>query len=121
VWDAIEESGLPLSFHAGAYKVFVGNGSMGANLTANLCPYRNLFGALGVLRCARPPSGSSSVVFHEGGGAWVAQTLTDMEYIVATFGTCPQPQAEQAPVRILEEAVLCLVHGGSESPCVRWM
>ena len=36
VWDAIEESGLPLSFHAGAYKYFVGNGSMGANLTANL-------------------------------------------------------------------------------------
>ena len=96
VWAAIEEAGLPLSFHAGAYKVFVGNGSMGANLTANLCPYRNLFGAL-VFSGALDRHPGLRVVFHEGGAAWVAQALTDMEYIVATFGTVLSPKLSKRP------------------------
>ena len=96
VWAAIEESGLPLSFHAGAYKVFVGNGSMGANLTANLCPYRNLFGAL-VFSGALDRHPGLKVVFHEGGATWVAQALSDMEFIVATFGTVLKPKLSKKP------------------------
>ncbi|HXC37730.1 MAG TPA: amidohydrolase family protein [Burkholderiales bacterium] len=96
VWAAIEESGLPLSFHAGAYKHFVGNGSMGANLTANLCPYRNLFGAL-VFSGALDRHPGLKVVFHEGGAAWVAQALVDMDYIVAAFGTRLSPKLGKRP------------------------
>lgn len=96
VWAAIEESGLPLSFHAGAYKVFGGNGSMGANLTANLCPYRNLLGAL-IFSGALDRHPNLKVVFHEGGAAWVAQTLNDMDYIVATFGKQLSPKLSKRP------------------------
>lgn len=96
VWAAIEESGLPLSFHAGAYKHFVGNGATGANLTANLCPYRNLFGAL-VFSGALDRHPGLKVVFHEGGAAWVAQALNDMEYICATFGTVLKPKLGKRP------------------------
>lgn len=96
VWKAIADSGIPLSFHAGVYPHFVGNGSLGANLTANLCPYRNLLGALtfsGVFD--RHPE--LKVVFHEGGGAWVAQTLVDMDYIVRSFGDSLKPKLGLKP------------------------
>ncbi|HEY6869892.1 MAG TPA: amidohydrolase family protein [Novosphingobium sp.] len=96
VWAAIEESGMPLSFHAGAYPYFVGNGATGANLTANLCPYRNLLGAL-VFSGALDRHPALKVVFHEGGGTWVAQTLTDMDYIVRTFGTQLRPKLGLMP------------------------
>lgn len=96
LWAAIEESGLPLSFHAGAYPHFFGNGSLGANLTANLCPYRNLLGAL-IFSGALDLHPELKVVFHEGGGAWVAQALNDMDYIVSTFGTRLKPKLSMAP------------------------
>ncbi len=96
VWKAIAESGIPLSFHAGVYPHFSGNGSLGANLTANLCPYRNLLGAL-VFSGALDRHPDLKVVFHEGGGAWVAQTLVDMDYIVATFGTKLSPKLGLKP------------------------
>lgn len=96
VWTAIEESGMPLSFHAGAYPYFFGNGSMGANLTANLCPYRNLFGAI-VFSGALDVAPELKIVFHEGGGAWLAQALNDMDYIVATFGTRLKPKLSMKP------------------------
>lgn len=96
LWKAIEDSGMPLSFHAGAYPYFVGNGAVGANLTANLCPYRNLFGAL-VFSGALDAHPGLKVVFHEGGGAWVAQALTDVDYIVATFGTQLKPKLALRP------------------------
>ena len=96
LWAAIEEAGLPLSFHAGAYPHFVGNGSLGANLTANLCPYRNLLGAL-TFSGALDRHPNMKVVFHEGGAAWVAQTLVDMDYIVATFGRQLNPKLSLKP------------------------
>lgn len=96
LWAAIEESGMPLSFHAGAYPFFFGNGSMGANITANLCPYRNLLGAL-VFSGALDLHPELKIVFHEGGGAWVAQALNDMDYVVATFGSKLKPKLGMMP------------------------
>lgn len=96
LWSAIEASGMPLSFHAGAYPHFVGNGSLGANLTANLCPYRNLLGAL-VFSGALDLHPQLKIVFHEGGGAWAAQALTDMDFIVANFGPRLKPKLGLKP------------------------
>jgi len=96
VWAAIEASGMPLSFHAGAYPHFAGNGSLGANLTANLCPYRNLLGAL-VFSGALDVHPGLKVVFHEGGGAWAAQTIVDMDFIVANFGRQLRPRLALKP------------------------
>jgi len=96
LWKAIEASGMPLSFHAGLYTFFQGNGSTGANLTANLCPYRNLFGAL-AFSGALELHPDLKIVFHEGGGAWVAQTLSDVDYIAATFSTQLKPKLSMRP------------------------
>jgi len=96
LWEAIQESGLPLSFHVGAYIEFVGNGSMGANIARNLAPYRPLLGQLmfsGVFD--RYPD--LKVVFTEGGFQWVGQALVDMDYIARTYGALLQPKLAHLP------------------------
>ncbi|MGE0387285.1 MAG: amidohydrolase family protein [Gammaproteobacteria bacterium] len=96
MWAAIEESGLPLSFHVGAYIEFVGNGSLGANLTRNLGPYRGLLGQLtfaGVFD--RHPN--LKVIFTEGGIGWLGQTLADMDKIAEDYYTELDPKLSLAP------------------------
>lgn len=99
LWKAIEASGMPLSFHAGAYPVFFGNGSVGANIGANLCPYRNLFSAL-VFSGALDNHPELKVVFHEGGATWAAQAMTDMDYVVATYSSQLKPKLSARPSEI---------------------
>ncbi|MEJ0045188.1 MAG: amidohydrolase family protein [Rhodospirillales bacterium] len=65
LWSAIEESGIPVMFHIGAYMEFRGAGATGANLTKNLGPHRPLWALLafsGILE--RHPG--LKVVFCEG-------------------------------------------------------
>jgi len=96
LWAAIEESGIPLMFHVGAYVEFVGNGSVGANITRNLAPYRGLLGQLtfsGVFD--RHPE--LKVVFCEGGATWVAQAIADMDYIVQTYHSQLKPKLGLMP------------------------
>jgi predicted TIM-barrel fold metal-dependent hydrolase len=96
LFSAVEESGLPLSFHITATTEYVGTGSLGANLTRNLGPYRPLLGQLtfgGVFE--RHPD--LRVVFTEGGASWAAQTLTDMDYIYRTYNEQLKPRLTHKP------------------------
>lgn len=96
LWSAIEESGLPLSFHVGAYIQFSGNGSLGANLSYNLGPYRPLLGQLmfaGVFD--RHPE--LRVIFTEGGIGWVGQTISDMDKVAEDYYTELRPRLGHPP------------------------
>lgn len=96
LWTAIEEAGIPLQFHVGAYAHWFGNGSMGANIATNLAPYRTLLCGLtfsGVFD--RHPN--LKVVFTEGGAAWAAQTLSDMDYIAQVYGPLLRPKLGLKP------------------------
>jgi len=96
LWEAIEESGIPLSFHVGAILEFSGNGAMGANVSRNMAPFRPLLGQLmfaGVFE--RHPK--LNVVFTEGGAGWVPHTLFDMDKIARYYYTELNPKLEELP------------------------
>jgi predicted TIM-barrel fold metal-dependent hydrolase len=96
VWIAIVESGIPLSFHVTAFQEFHGHGSLGANLTRNLSPFRPLLGQLifsGVLE--RHPN--LTVTFAEGGASWVADALYSMDRICRAYHTILRPQLPHLP------------------------
>ena len=96
LWDAVEESGIPLMFHIGAYMDFRGKGAAGANLTKNLGPYRPLWSLLafsGVLE--RHPG--LKVVFCEGGFNWVAGTLQDADRVYNIYHTELVPKLSRLP------------------------
>jgi predicted TIM-barrel fold metal-dependent hydrolase len=96
LWEALEESGIPLSFHVTAVLEFTGNGSTGANLTRNLAPFRPLLGQLtfaGIFE--RHPN--LQVVFTEGGIGWVAQTLFDMDQVCRTYYSELKPKLTELP------------------------
>lgn len=96
LWSAIEESGYPLQFHVGAYIEFRGNGSLGANIARNLCPYRPLFGQL-VFSGVFDRHPELKVVFTEGGASWVAQAMTDMDWIFRTYNSQLRPKLGLLP------------------------
>ncbi len=96
LWDAIEESGIPVMFHIGAYMEFRGKGATGANLTKNFGPYRPLWSLLafsGILE--RHPG--LKVVFCEGGFGWVPWTLQDADRIYRSYGTELKPKLANLP------------------------
>lgn len=96
LWDAIEESGIPVMFHIGAYMEFRGKGALGANLTKNLGPYRPLWSLLafsGILE--RHPG--LNVVFCEGGFGWVPWTLQDADNVYRTYETELNPKLGHLP------------------------
>jgi predicted TIM-barrel fold metal-dependent hydrolase len=96
LWAAIEESGIPVMFHIGAYMEFRGAGATGANLTKNFRPYRPLWSLLafsGILE--RHPS--LKVVFCEGGFGWVPWTLQDADRVYLTYGTELKPKLAHLP------------------------
>jgi predicted TIM-barrel fold metal-dependent hydrolase len=96
MWAAIEESGIPIMFHIGAYLEFRGAGATGANLTKNLGPYRPLWSLLafsGILE--RHPS--LKIVFCEGGFGWVPWTLQDADRVYQTYGTELKPKLAHLP------------------------
>ncbi len=96
MWAAIAESGIPLSFHIGAYMEFRGQGAIGANLTKNLGPYRPLWSLLafsGILE--RHPE--LKVVFCEGGFGWVPWTLQDADHVYRSYETEMRPKLGNLP------------------------
>lgn len=95
-WDAVEASGLPLSIHVGGELVHMGRGAIGANITRNLSPFRNLFPLFvfsGVLE-KRP---DLKLVLTEGGISWIAGTLYDMDMVYDRFKAYLRPSIEMRP------------------------
>jgi predicted TIM-barrel fold metal-dependent hydrolase len=96
LWSALEEEGMPLSFHVTATIEFQGHGSMGANIARNMCPFRPLLGQLmfsGVFE--RHPR--LTVVFTEGGAGWVADALCGMDKVCREYYTVLKPKLGELP------------------------
>jgi len=96
VWEAVVESGIPLSFHVTATLEFSGWGALGANLNRNLSPFRPLLGQLifsGVFE--RHPD--LRVVFAEGGATWVADAIASMDKIVRSYHSILRPRLANLP------------------------
>jgi len=96
LWDAIEASGLPLTFHVGERVDMSGLGTLGTGLMQNFHPYRKLWSLLtfsGILE--RHPD--LQVVFTEGQLHWVPGALQDADQFYSSFGSLMQPRLGKAP------------------------
>lgn len=96
MWDAIEESGIPLSFHVGAGSSLRGAGALGTSVTAALQPFRELWCLLafsGVLE--RHPE--MKVIFTEGGISWVPSALFDADKQYKAYATEMRPRLGHLP------------------------
>lgn len=96
LWDAIEESGYPLSFHIGENATTRGAGALGTFQMQSFQGFRRLFGLLafsGILE--RHPK--LQVVFTEGGIHWVAAALFDADRIYRDFETEMHPKLANLP------------------------
>jgi predicted TIM-barrel fold metal-dependent hydrolase len=96
LWDAIEESGYPISFHIGENIVTKGLGALGTFQMQTFAPFRRLFGLLtfsGILE--RHPR--LKVIFTEGGIHWVPAALFDADRIYRDFETEMNPKLANAP------------------------
>jgi len=95
LWDAIEESGLPLSFHVRGFTT-TGAGAFGSDLTFSFQPYRRLWATLafsGILE--RHPD--MKVVFAEGGISWVPSMLHDADRIYRIYSEGMTPKLANLP------------------------
>jgi len=96
MWDAIEEGGLPVSFHIGENPNYKGKGALGTFLTVGFQPFRRLWALLtfsGVLE--RHPA--MNVVFTEGGISWVPAALYDADKTYRQFESEMRPQLAELP------------------------
>lgn len=96
MWDAIEESGIPLSFHVGAGSSLRGAGALGTSITMALQPFRELWCLLafsGILE--RHPE--MKVIFTEGGISWIPATLFDADKQYKAFSTEVRPKLAELP------------------------
>jgi predicted TIM-barrel fold metal-dependent hydrolase len=96
MWDAIEASGVPLSFHVGASTGLRGAGALGTSVTAALQPFRPLWCLLtfsGILD--RHPT--MKVVFTEGGISWVPSALFDADKQYKAYVTEVRPKLGHLP------------------------
>jgi predicted TIM-barrel fold metal-dependent hydrolase len=96
MWAAIEEAGLPVSFHVGASTTGRGRGALGASVTTALQPFRELWCNLvfsGILE--RHPE--LKVVFTEGGISWVPAALFDADKQYKAFYTEIRPRLAEVP------------------------
>lgn len=96
LWDAIEASGIPLSFHVGERVDTSGLGTIGAGLMQNFHPYRKLWSLLtfsGILE--RHPD--LKVVFTEGQLHWIPGALQDADQFYSSFGSLMEPKLAHAP------------------------
>ncbi len=96
LWDAIEESGYPLSFHIGENVLTRGLGALGTFQMQQFAPFRRLFGLMtfsGILE--RHPN--LKVVFTEGGVHWVPAALFDADRIYRDFESEMNPKLANLP------------------------
>jgi len=96
LWDAIEASGIPLSFHIGARSGYRGKGALATAVTVALQPYRELWCVLtfsGILE--RHPG--MKVVFTEGGISWVPSALFDADKQYRAYATDVNPKLAELP------------------------
>ncbi|MGE0385988.1 MAG: amidohydrolase family protein [Gammaproteobacteria bacterium] len=97
LWSAIEDSGLPLSFHVRGHTT-TGAGALGSDLTTSFAPFRRLLSTLlfsGILE--RHPG--LRVVFAEGGISWVPSNLHDADRVQRIYGRMMTPQLAEPPSR----------------------
>ncbi len=95
-WAAVEESGLPLSFHIGESTPTQLPGAIGASVLSQMQGFRPSWGALafgGVFD--RHPG--LRVVFLEGGISWVASAVHDADMIYHSFQSQLQPKLAHPP------------------------
>jgi predicted TIM-barrel fold metal-dependent hydrolase len=96
LWEAIVESGYPISFHIGENVQTRGLGALGTFQMQQFAPFRRLFGLLafsGILE--RHPG--LRVVFTEGGIHWVPAALFDADRIYRDFETEMNPKLANLP------------------------
>ena len=96
MWDAIEASGMPLSFHVGASTALRGAGALGTSLTVALQPFRELWCLLtfsGILE--RHPE--MKVIFTEGGISWVPPALFDADKQYKAYSSEVRPKLAELP------------------------
>lgn len=96
LWDAVEESGIPLSFHIGEFPDWKGAGALGTYLTSTFQPFRKLWALLtfsGVLE--RHPE--MNVIFTEGGISWVPSAIYDADKTYRQFETEMRPKLAELP------------------------
>lgn len=96
MWEAIQESGFPLSIHIGAYLQYNGRGALGANLNANLMPFQGLFGQL-VFSGTFDRFPDLKIVFTEGGAGWVASTIQNADKLFRDYATELRPKLMHKP------------------------
>ena len=96
MWDAIEEAGLPVSFHVGETFDARGLGGLATTIVVAFQPFRRLWSLLtfsGILE--RHPG--LRVVFTEGGIAWVPSALYDADRVYASFESQMNPKLANPP------------------------
>jgi predicted TIM-barrel fold metal-dependent hydrolase len=96
MWDAIERSGYPISFHIGENIQTKGAGALGIFQMQSFSPFCRLFGLMvfsGILE--RHPE--LKVVFTEGGIHWVPAALFDADRIYRDFETEMKPKLAEMP------------------------
>ena len=96
LWDAIEESGYPISFHIGENVQTRGLGALGTFQMQQFSPFRRLFGLMafsGILE--RHPK--LKVIFTEGGAHWVPAALFDADRIYRDFESEVNPKLANMP------------------------
>ena len=96
LWKAIEDSGIPLSFHIGEAIPTAAPGAAGTFVLTQMQGFRHIWGQLtfgGVFD--RFPG--LRVVFVEGGICWVASMIHDADMIYNSFPTAMNPKLAHAP------------------------
>jgi predicted TIM-barrel fold metal-dependent hydrolase len=95
LWDAIEETGIPLSLHVRGHTT-TGAGALGSDLTFSFQPFRRLWATLafsGILE--RHPE--MKVVFTEGGISWIPSTLYDADKLYRMYYHSMTPKLAKPP------------------------
>lgn len=95
-WAAIEESGLPVSFHVGERFETEGPGAFGTSMMIQFHPYRKLWSLLtfsGVLE--RHPG--LRIIFTEGQLHWIPGALQDADFFYDSFASIMEPRLAHKP------------------------
>lgn len=95
LWQAIAESGIPLSLHVRGHTT-TGAGALGADLTYSFQPFRRLLATFlfsGILE----RNEGLKLVFTEGGIGWVPGTLYDADKLYRIYSSGMTPKLAQLP------------------------